>query len=784
MRGADRRGRLFGAMSSAKQKKKRTDAEASAANPSAVTGRCSICGWKLPAGSPDASCPVCLLRLALPSNSGDRLVHEESIDESTIGASGAGPRKFGHYEILIRPDGSLQELGHGAMGITFKAIDLNLRIPVALKVLNLRLFQEELARRRFFREARSAARVRHPNVASVFHLGRAGDGYFYAMEFVEGETLENLIKRSGRIKPIPALGIAREVAAGLAAVHQQKLVHRDIKPSNIMVRLEAGSVDTAKIIDLGLAKAINEGHSQTAISIPGAFAGTPDFASPEQFAGLRVDIRSDLYSLGATLWAMLTGKAPFSGTAAEVMYQHLHSPLPLERLEGVPQPIVILLDALLEKDPRRRLQNPSRLLELMPNIVGALNAGLSIDSRNLQELTEKPATPRRKGTENLTAYDLYLRGMALMELLDPDANQKASELFKRAIEQEPDFALAYNGLAYFYLEQEGFRGEKRLLDSAVECARRAIALDPMDVRSYTTLARAYYRKGWYSQCDEALQKALELGPDDDTANALAGIRAIAKHQFVEAYLLFRKAYFLNPKETWRVYFASEILFRADMADLAEQWMQQALEQETSPQLHHLMECYRLVWRHRFSDARDGFRQLPTETHLAPRLESTGYSVSDGLLCCAVGLEDWTAVIDAGKACLQTDREYFRARTYFTLGLQRVGRLAEALEISEEILRRGLEKLERPAQPDIPWDVPLYVAWACRFLARQPEAYRYLDQYLTHRTLLHLPLGLDNPILDVFKNDPEFNTILTDLRQRLEVARGAIREFETSSTQGS
>ena len=191
-----------------------------------------------------------------------------------------------------------------------------------------------------------------------------------------------------------------------------------------------------------------------------------------------------------------------------------------------------LLDALLEKDPRRRLQNPSRLLELMPNIVGALNAGLSIDSRNLQELTERPATPRRKGTENLTAYDLYLRGMALMELLDPDANQKASELFKRAIEQEPDFALAYNGLAYFYLEQEGFRGEKRLLDSAVECARRAIALDPMDVRSYTTLARAYYRKGWYSQCDEALQKALELGPDDDTANALAGIRAIAKHQFV------------------------------------------------------------------------------------------------------------------------------------------------------------------------------------------------------------------------------------------------------------
>jgi serine/threonine protein kinase len=128
------------------------------------------------------------------------------------------------------------------MGITFKAIDLNLRIPVALKVLNLQLFQEELARRRFFREARSAASVRHPNVASVYHLGSREREIFYAMEFVEGETLENLIKRSGRILPMLALEIAGQVASGLAAIRQQNLVHRDIKPSNIMVRLEAGSV--------------------------------------------------------------------------------------------------------------------------------------------------------------------------------------------------------------------------------------------------------------------------------------------------------------------------------------------------------------------------------------------------------------------------------------------------------------------------------------------------------------------------------------------------------------
>ena len=142
------------------------------------------------------------------------------------------------------------------------------------------------------------------------------------MEFVEGETLENLIERSGRLEVKLALEIATQVAAGLAAVHKQKLVHRDIKPSNIMVSLEEGGAVIAKIIDLGLAKAINEAGSQTTISTPDDFAGTPQFASPEQLAGVGVDIRSDLYALGVTLWTMLTGKTPFRGTAAEVMYQH------------------------------------------------------------------------------------------------------------------------------------------------------------------------------------------------------------------------------------------------------------------------------------------------------------------------------------------------------------------------------------------------------------------------------------------------------------------------------
>src|SRR5262245_34095628 len=157
------------------------------------------------------------------------------------------------------------------MGVTYKAFDVDLRCPVTLKVISEKYLGDESARLRFLREARAAARLRHSNVASVLHLGRTGNSYFYAMEFVEGETLENLIKRSGGLEVKLSLEIATQVAAGLAAVHEQKLVHRDIKPSNIMVSLAEGGAVTAKIIDLGLAKSLEEPGAQTAISTPGAF---------------------------------------------------------------------------------------------------------------------------------------------------------------------------------------------------------------------------------------------------------------------------------------------------------------------------------------------------------------------------------------------------------------------------------------------------------------------------------------------------------------------------------
>jgi hypothetical protein len=336
-------------------------------------------------------CPVCMLRKGLADGveSG-----ESSFEERVRSTPDRAPKRFEHYELVTDKDGQPLELGRGAMGVTYKAFDVDLQCPVTLKVISERYLGDESARLRFLREARAAARLRHSNVASVLHLGRTGQNYFYAMEFVEGDTLENLIKRSGRLEVKLALEIAMQVAAGLAAVHKQKLVHRDIKPSNVTVSLEEGGAVTAKIIDLGLAKSLDEPATQTAISTPGGFAGTPEFASPEQFAGVTVDIRSDLYSLGVTLWEMLTGSTPFRGTPGEVMSQHQRASLPLDLLERTPQPVVVMLEVLLEKDPRHRFQNPAELLKAIPTITGALDARRKITRQSLQKT---PPTASRIG---------------------------------------------------------------------------------------------------------------------------------------------------------------------------------------------------------------------------------------------------------------------------------------------------------------------------------------------------------------------------------------------------
>ena len=271
------------------------------------------------------------------------------------------PTRFAHYEIVAGPDSHPSELGRGAMGITYRATDLTLRCAVALKVINLELAAHPRARTRFLREARAAAGLRHPHVASVFFFGeRPDDGQpFYAMELVEGETLQARVQRAGGMPVDAVLEIGAQVADALEAAGARGLMHRDLKPANLM--LAAGETVNVKLIDFGLAKALAAAATETLDphrTRPEEFVGTPAFASPEQFDDAPgVDARSDFYALGATLWYALTGRVPFTGRNLVEIHDHqVHDALPLESLKGlrVPPPVVELLRSLLCADPAGR----------------------------------------------------------------------------------------------------------------------------------------------------------------------------------------------------------------------------------------------------------------------------------------------------------------------------------------------------------------------------------------------------------------------------------------------
>ena len=323
---------------------------------------CPECGTRLEGGFSRnlGRCMICLLRVGFDG--------AEEPDEAPF-ASVAD--RLGNYRIERRDDGSLWELGRGAMGVTYRALDTSLRRAVALKLIDSEWVKRGAeARERFMREARTAASLRHPNVATVYHFGiREENGQcFCAMELVEGETLETRVRRTGPLDALTTIDIALQVSSALAAAEKQGLVHRDLKPANLMFVAaapdandsspgKAEKADTVvKVIDFGVAKALVEKPDAMGLT-HGGFVGTPAFASPEQFTDARVDVRSDIYSLGATLWYLLTGHRPFEGATIEQIRASQHSQaLPIEQLKAarVPSRLVSLLVSMLAPEPAAR----------------------------------------------------------------------------------------------------------------------------------------------------------------------------------------------------------------------------------------------------------------------------------------------------------------------------------------------------------------------------------------------------------------------------------------------
>jgi serine/threonine protein kinase/Tfp pilus assembly protein PilF len=253
------------------------------------------------------------------------------------------------------------------MAITYRARDTVLNSLVALKVIDRKVAQNPGARSRFLREARAAANIRHPNVARVTYYGEHDGECFYAMELVEGETLETRVRRDGPMPLAVSLDVIEQAARALAAAAACGVVHRDIKPSNVMLESDPSGALRVKLIDYGVAKVMGPQTESGAEQTHAGFIGTPAFASPEQFAGagqLPVDTRSDIYSLGVTLWYLLTGRAPFVGRTMEEIRARQTTELPVEQLKGLhlPGKVVALLKSMLATDPNHRPQSARDLL--------------------------------------------------------------------------------------------------------------------------------------------------------------------------------------------------------------------------------------------------------------------------------------------------------------------------------------------------------------------------------------------------------------------------------------
>src|SRR5213082_1179092 len=327
----------------------------------AAAGVCATCGRLLTQIGPKGECLRCLVSVGFLADG------EEPERPAAQGRLTPGPLKYAHFEVDVGADGFPVELGAGGMAITYSARDTVLNSTVALKVINRSVAQNPDARSRFLREARAAANIHHPNIARVTYYGEQDGECFYAMELVKGETLEARVRRDGPMPFALALEVIEQAARALAAAEACGVVHRDIKPSNIMLESDASGATTVKLSDYGVAKVMGPQAEPGTEQTQAGFIGTPAFASPEQFAGIQqlpIDTRSDIYSLGVTLWYLLTGRTPFVGCTVEEIRARQTSELPLEQLRilHLPAQVIALVKSMLAPDPKDRPQTARELL--------------------------------------------------------------------------------------------------------------------------------------------------------------------------------------------------------------------------------------------------------------------------------------------------------------------------------------------------------------------------------------------------------------------------------------
>ncbi len=293
------------------------------------------------------------------------------------------PTRLGRYELL-------SELGQGAMGVVYRAHDPVLDRIVAIKTINLTLPKDELAEyeARFYQEARAAGGLNHPNIVTIYDIGKSERVAYMAMEFLEGEELRATLAAGNPLPLTQALDVVIQVAEGLAYAHERHIVHRDIKPANIMI-VRDGLV---KITDFGIARM----RTTEVKTMTGMIMGSPKYMSPEQVAGQRADHRCDLFSLGVVLFETVTGEAAFQGDSIHgIMYQILHStpPPPSVRNPELPHIVDLVVAKALAKNADDRYQSAKELIEDLRECKSVLQGFVTTQPLIRSPRNGPPATP-------------------------------------------------------------------------------------------------------------------------------------------------------------------------------------------------------------------------------------------------------------------------------------------------------------------------------------------------------------------------------------------------------
>jgi serine/threonine protein kinase len=282
-------------------------------------------------------------------------------------------RRFtiGRYKVL-------DQIGSGGMGSVYLCEHTHMRRRVAVKVLPAAKTKNNSSLERFYREARAVATLNHPNIVRAYDIGEEADLHFLAMEYVEGTSLQDIVKRKGGLEPLLAVQFMRQVALGLQHIHDSQLIHRDIKPGNLLVDL----TNTVKILDLGLARFSQDETDDLTVRMKESVLGTIDYLSPEQAVNSHeADARTDIYSLGATFYYCLTGHPPFAtGSLAQKLLwiQSREPPSIRHYCNDVPDSLIELIEKAMAKEPEDRFQTAAELLmaiDSLPILTGETNSG-------------------------------------------------------------------------------------------------------------------------------------------------------------------------------------------------------------------------------------------------------------------------------------------------------------------------------------------------------------------------------------------------------------------------